>query len=166
MLTPLKLRGCHVLVQQRIAGVGLNIAWPYLSSAQKQSFKGQTRKIMLKLLTITDYDRSTPSYVVEDDDPCKHRGIQERERRILFDGQASDDLGLAHNDLNWSNIIVDDDVIVGVVDWEMAGWFGRDRPAKVHRQIRMPDHGTYSHVPGMTEERLADLLYWNDLYDF
>ncbi|KAI9827202.1 MAG: hypothetical protein M1832_005339 [Thelocarpon impressellum] len=149
-----KLRGCDVMIQQRVEGVGLNVAWPYLSAQQKAKFKEQVRGVVRKLLALRDPGRESKG------------GIQERERALLFDRYGEEELGFAHNDLNASNIIVRDDVVVGVLDWEMAGWFGREGPAEVHHQIRMPDRGTYAHAPKMTEERLADLLYWNDLYDF
>lgn len=56
------------------------------------------------------------------------------------------------------------DKIVGVIDWEMAGFFGWNRAAKVHRQIRSPRRENYAHL-NLDESFLADILYWNDLYD-
>lgn len=43
-----------------------------------------------------------------------------------------------HNDLTDSNLIVDNDKIIGVVDWEMAGFFGWKTAGEVHRRIRTP----------------------------
>jgi hypothetical protein len=159
-----------VLVQERIPGVGLNIAWQYVSQSQKLSFKHQAREILQKL-------RKTPgslefkfkpgprSYVVPDPDPIDHRGIQELERDILFAAHNDDpDCSFMHNDVSLSNIIVDDDKMVGLVDWEMAGFFGWRTAASVHVKIRMPKRENFSAL-SLSEEVLSDILFWNDLYD-
>jgi hypothetical protein len=39
------------------------------------------------------------------------------------------DFGLMHNDMQESNIIADKDRIVGVINWEMDGYFGWKRAA-------------------------------------
>jgi aminoglycoside phosphotransferase (APT) family kinase protein len=69
-----------------------------------------------------------------------------------------------HNDVSMSNIIVDHGRIVGVVDWEMAGFFGWETAAKVHMQIRTPKRENFASLD-LLEERLDDILFWNDLYD-
>ena len=69
-----------------------------------------------------------------------------------------------HNDLTLSNIIVDHDKIVAVVDWEMAGYFGWKVAGEVHVQIRTPKRENFAQLD-LPEELLADVLYWNDLFD-
>jgi aminoglycoside phosphotransferase len=69
-----------------------------------------------------------------------------------------------HNDVSLSNIIVDDDKMVGLVDWEMAGFFGWRTAASVHVKIRMPKRENFSAL-SLSEEVLSDILFWNDLYD-
>ncbi|KAF1837236.1 hypothetical protein BDW02DRAFT_519448 [Decorospora gaudefroyi] len=163
-----KINDRDVLVQERIPGVGLNIAWQYISQSQKQSFKHQVRDILQHLHTTipppAEFTRR--SYVVPDPDPVSHRGIQERERNILFatDNNTDPDLGFMHKDVSLSNCIVDHDRIVGLIDWEMAGFFGWETAAKVHAQIRTPQRENFAslHLP---EEMLADILFWDDLYD-
>lgn len=106
----------------------------------------------------------------------RNRNITELESALLFgsydqasgsslsDAQNKADCSLAHNDFNESNIIVSDDRIVGIVDWEMAGWFGWRRAGAVHSRCRAPKREDFSRLD-LGEERLADLTYWNDLYD-
>ena len=80
-----KIHGRYVLVQERIPGVGLNIAWQYISTEQKQNFKDQAREILRKLSKAEPPDSSTTrSYIVEDPDPKTHRGIQELEYNFIF----------------------------------------------------------------------------------
>ncbi|KAI0389994.1 kinase-like domain-containing protein [Xylariaceae sp. FL0594] len=161
-----KIDGRDVFVQERIPGVGLNVAWDYLSQLQKDSFKKEARRVLQKLRTVAPPDEmKEKSYVVEDPDPVKHRGIQELERDLLFGKLNSDsDLAFMHNDLTQSNIIVDKDRIVGVVDWEMAGFFGWATAAAVHTQIRSPRREYFAHLD-FSEERMKDMLFWNDLYE-
>ncbi|KAF8252632.1 hypothetical protein K440DRAFT_684722 [Wilcoxina mikolae CBS 423.85] len=106
---------------------------------------------------------SEPSHVNPDPDPVSHRGTQQPERELLFDGKDLD-LGLMHNDLQRSNIIVDKDKIVAVVDWEMAGYFGWKRAAAVYVQIRSPRREDYAHL-NLDKKFLDDILFWNDLYE-
>lgn len=155
-----------MFVQERIPGVGLNIAWQYLSQSQKTSFKQQAREILQKLrTTIPPAVISRRSYVVQDPDPVDHRGIQDLEREILFAEDNKDtDFSFTHNDFSLSNCIVDDDRIVGLIDWEMAGFFGWKTAAKVHVQIRMPKRENFASL-NLPETILSDILFWNDLYN-
>ncbi|KAF2688156.1 hypothetical protein K458DRAFT_467804 [Lentithecium fluviatile CBS 122367] len=43
VLDEVKINGRDVFVQERIPGIGLNVAWQYISQSQKSSFKQQTR---------------------------------------------------------------------------------------------------------------------------
>jgi COMPASS component SPP1 len=163
-----KINGRDVLVQERIPGVGLNIAWQYITSSQKASFKDQAREILRLLHTVkpsTAGAAQRRSYVVPDSDPVSHRGIQELERDIIFSGQNTDpDFGFMHNDFSLSNCIVDDDRIVGLVDWEMTGFLGWETAAAVHVQIRTPKRENFAALD-LPEEMLKDILFWNDLYE-
>ena len=152
--------GIDYLIQSRIEGVGLNVAWPYLSASQKQSFKSQTRHIVSALSTL----KGPLQYVFPDEDPVKNKGITPAEYQILFRGRAGDDkLGFNHNDLQPSNIIVKDDKIVGIIDWEMSGFFG-ERAAEVHRTMRCPGQEKFTHL-NLPKEKVQDLTFWNDLYN-
>ncbi|KAF5026428.1 hypothetical protein F66182_1493 [Fusarium sp. NRRL 66182] len=161
-----KINGRDVLVQERIAGVGLNIAWQYISSSQKQLFKDEARQILQSLSKVQPPPKTTTrSYVVEDMDSKVHRGIQELEYNILFGQDNCDsDLSLMHNDFTLSNCIVDNDKIVGLVDWEMAGYFGWKTAAQVHVKIRTPRKESFAAL-NLSEEVLSDILFWNDLYE-
>ncbi|KAI9827432.1 MAG: hypothetical protein M1819_006973 [Sarea resinae] len=160
-----KIHGQDVLIQSRIPGVILEVAWDYLSSEQKASFKGQSRQLLLQMNAIKS-PFSKPSYVEPDNDPVKHRHLRDLEYRLLFGPSESgldEDLGLMHNDFNPSNIIVRDDRIVGVIDWEMAGYFGWDRAGKVHSLARVPKKEDFSQLD-LSDDFLSNLVYWNDLY--
>lgn len=100
-----------------------------------------------------------------DPDPVEHRGIQTLEREIIFAEDNRDpDLSFMHNDFSLSNTIVDNDRIVGLVDWEMAGYFGWSTAAKVHIQIRSPKKENYTALK-LSKEILDDIMFWSDLYD-
>ncbi|KAF1920259.1 hypothetical protein BDU57DRAFT_508453 [Ampelomyces quisqualis] len=113
-----KVNGRDIFVQERIPGVGLNIAWQYISQSQKSAFKQQVREILQKLRTITSaVEISRRSYIIPDPDPVGHRGIQELEREIIFAADNTDsDLSFMHNDVSLSNCIVNNDRIVGLID--------------------------------------------------
>ena len=152
-----------VLIQERIEGVGLNVAWPYLTQDQKSSFKQQARQIVHALFTLT----GPPGYLFPDSSghTPHERGVTQQELGILFPAGVSDEdlLGFAHNDLQPSNIIVKDDKIVGIIDWEMAGFFG-ERAGEVHRTMRGPSRESVQHL-GLSEEKILDVTFWNDLYE-
>jgi len=143
-------------------GVGLNIAWQYLSLAQTSNFKSQARNILRHLQRLKS-PHPRPSYVVPDANPVEHRGVQELEQQLVFHSQQDTDLCFMHNDFSLSNTIVDNDRIVALVDWEMAGYIGWDTAAKVHVQIRTPKRENFAALD-LPEELLADILYWNNLY--
>lgn len=159
-------------MQERIPGVGLNVAWRYLSSAEKRSFKSQAREVLKALYTIkasSDAPNCGLGYVVPDPDPVTNRGIQALERDILFANKdaaaGTDDVyALLHNDLSQSNLIVDQGKIVAVVDWEMAGFFTWAIARDVHLRIRSPSRETYAHL-NLPRDVLEDIYFWNDLYD-
>lgn len=69
-----------------------------------------------------------------------------------------------HNDLTESNCIVNDGRIVGLIDWEMAGFFGWKAAGEVHRRIRTPQREHFVDA-NLSEEKLQDMMFWKDLYD-
>ena len=108
---------------------------------------------------------SRRTYIVPDPDPVQHRGIQEVEKDIIMvDNEEDTDLSFMHNDVSLSNCIVDNDKIVGLIDWEMAGFFGWKTAASIHVQIRTPKRENFAAL-NLPEEMLRDILFWNDLYD-
>ncbi|KAF2498662.1 hypothetical protein BU16DRAFT_579751 [Lophium mytilinum] len=161
-----KIKGRNVLVQERIPGVGLNVAWQYITQAQKASFKQQARDVLRLLASIQPPSpHASRSYVVPDADPVEHRGIQELERDIIFSDHNKDlDLSLMHNDFTTSNCIVHNDKLAGLVDWEMPGFLGRKTAGEVHREIRTPKRENFAQL-NLPKERLSDILFWNDLYE-
>lgn len=88
--------------------------------------------------------RQIRSHVVQDPNILRNGRINAREGEILFSsGNTDPDLAFMHNDFNESNVIVENDKIVGVIDWEMAGFFGWKTAAAVHRRIRTPQRGAF-----------------------
>lgn len=163
------MNGHQTLVQERLPGVTLNVAWPYLSQGQKEDFKEQARTILRQLHKIEPPETLVAgkrrSHVVQDPNIVARLGDDEVE--IMFsDVEGNDDqaMNFVHNDLSESNIIVDDDRIVGVIDWEMAGFFGWEIAGKVHSLIRTPQREHFANG-NLSEERLRDIMFWNDLYE-
>lgn len=165
-LHPLKLNGRQVLVQERLPGVGMNIAWPYLSQGQKESFIQQSREILRQLHDVKPTDgRHNRSHVVQDPNILRNGRINAREGEILFSsGNTDPDLAFMHNDFNESNVIVENDKIVGVIDWEMAGFFGWKTAGEVHRKIRTPQREHFANA-NLSEVKIQEIMHWNDLYD-
>ncbi|KFY47627.1 hypothetical protein V496_10526 [Pseudogymnoascus sp. VKM F-4515 (FW-2607)] len=159
-----KVNGRQVLVQERIPGVGMNVAWPYLSQGQKDSFKRQSREILRKLHTVKPTDgRQTRSHVVQDPNILSNGRIHALEGDILFANTNSDqDLAFMHNDFTESNCIVENDRIVGVIDWEMAGFLGWKKAGEVHRKGRTPQREHFAKA-NLTEAKLQKIMHWNDL---
>ena len=139
-----------MLIQERIPGVALAVAWPYLSQRQMDSFREQAREILRELHSIKPSDgRQVRSHVVPDPNIRDNGRIQPLECDILFsDNNEDSDMSFMHNDFSESNCIVDDDKIVGLIDWEMAGFFGWKTAGKVHHLARP-----------------HDTPFWEDLYD-
>ncbi|QPG95232.1 hypothetical protein C2857_007876 [Epichloe festucae Fl1] len=160
-----KINGRATLVQERLPGVCLNVAAPYLSEDQKKSFKLQAREILGQLRAIeAPSDRQARDHVVPDPDILTSGRLNPREADILFSANIDQDMSFMHNDFTPSNCIVNDDKIVGLIDWEMAGYFGWETAGEVHRKIRSPQREHYVRA-NLSEEKLQDMMWWNDLYD-
>jgi tRNA A-37 threonylcarbamoyl transferase component Bud32 len=73
-------------------------------------------------------------------------------------------MSFMHNDFTQSNCIVGNGTIVGLIDWEMAGFFGWKTAREVHLRIRTPQREHFANA-NLSDERLQDMMFWNDLYD-
>ena len=166
ILIPAQINGRQVLVQERLPGVTLGVAWPYLSQSQKESFKEQSREIIRQLHAIKPSNScQARSHVVRDPNIFSNGRINPLEREILFSDTNTDpDMSFMHNDFTQSNCIVDNDRIVGLIDWEMAGFFGWKTAGEVHRRIKTPQKEHFANIT-LSEERLRDIMFWNDLYE-
>lgn len=155
-----------MLIQERLPGVGLCVAWPYLSIEQRNSYKEQARKILHQLHSIKPPEKlQARSHVVPDPNILTNGRINPLEGEILFSGINHDsDMSFMHNDLTESNCIVNDGRIVGLIDWEMAGFFGWKAAGEVHRRIRTPQREHFVDA-NLSEEKLQDMMFWKDLYD-
>ncbi|KAJ5934877.1 kinase-like domain-containing protein [Penicillium verhagenii] len=158
----------QVLIQERLPGVGLCVAWPYLSRKQRNCFKEQARRILRQLHTIKptgNLKASARSHVVPDPNILSNDRINPLEGEIVFSATNHDtDMSFMHNDLTQSNCIVSNDAIVGLIDWEMAGFFGWKTAGEVHRRIRTPQREHFVNA-NLSEEKLQDMMFWNDLYE-
>ena len=153
-----------MLAQERLPGVALCVAWPYLPQSQKESFKEQARAILRQLHTIKP-DTQIRSHIVQDPNILSNGRINPLEGDILFsDSNTDPDMSFMHNDFTQSNCIVDNGKIVGLVDWEMAGFFGWKTAGEIHRSIRSPHRENFANA-NLTEEELQDIMFWNDLYE-
>ncbi|OOQ89622.1 hypothetical protein PEBR_07652 [Penicillium brasilianum] len=161
-----KINGRQVLIQERIPGVGLSVARPYLSKDQKMSYKEQARQILRQLHTIKPPEElQARSHVTPDPNILNNGRINPLEGDILFSGTNQDpDMSFMHNNFTTSNCIVDNGTVVGLIDWEMAGLFGWKTAGEVHRRIRTPQREHFVNA-NLGEEQLQDMMFWNDLYD-
>ncbi|CAL5872490.1 uncharacterized protein PFLUO_LOCUS6754 [Penicillium psychrofluorescens] len=161
-----KVNGRQVLVQERLPGVGLSVASPYLSRDQRKSYKEQARKILHQLHAIKPTEKlQARSHVVPDPNILSNGRINPLEGDILFaDTNYDPDMSFMHNDFTESNCIVDNGTVVGLIDWEMAGFFGWKTAGEVHRRIRTPQREHFVNA-NLREEQLQDMMFWGDLYD-
>lgn len=151
--------GKNVVVESRIPGVSLEVAWRYLTAEQIERLKMQCRHILLRLAA-TDASESGPSYVCRELNANPPSVAQTREREILLGPSGEkEQFCFTHNDMTRSNIIVRDDQVVGLLGWRQSGFFGFERTAMVHRQFRIPEP---AFISGSQEEKSCS---WDDLYD-
>lgn len=91
--------------------------------------------------------------------------INPLEGEIIFSETNLDpDMSFMHNDFTESNCIVDNGTVVGLIDWEMAGFFGWKTAGEVHRRIRTPQREHFVNA-NLSEDRLREMMFWKDLYD-
>jgi hypothetical protein len=115
-------------------------------------FKEQARAVLRCLTKIKpppQFVDGPRSYVVPAPDPVQSQRIRQQEADILFSKDRIDpDRSFMHNDFTESNCIVNDGKIVGLVDWEMAGFFGWRTARDVHVNIRTPQRESYAQFEG------------------
>lgn len=152
----------NIVVETRIPGVSLEVAWNYLTTSEKNSFKAQCRRILQRLTAIDDHF-VTPSYAFEGLNGVPQPDVADVEQDILFAPRDEDEvLCLTHNDMVRSNIIVDNGQVVAITGWRRSGYFGHERAKKIHRLLRIPER---SHIFSSGERSTQDQA-WADLYDF
>lgn len=155
------IEGKNVTVESRIPGVSLEVAWRYLTAEQRAGFKQQCRNILQRLGNAGS-SPDGPSYVCRGLNSQLQPEIQQLERDILFsEKDEGEDSCLVHNDMVRSNIIVNDDRIVGILGWRQSGYFGHKRAGAVHRQLRTPER---TYIKGHGNEP-GEENAWADLYD-
>jgi COMPASS component SPP1 len=153
--------GNNVVVETRIPGVSLEVAWNYLSESLKQDFKRQCQRVLQRLATVDEFPLA-PSYMCRDLNTIAQPDVPDVERDILFAPREGDEeLCFVHNDMVRPNIIVDDDRVVGILGWRQSGFFGHDRAQRIHRLLRIPER---SHIFASGERSTHDQA-WADLYD-
>ncbi|KAI4860806.1 hypothetical protein F4820DRAFT_452550 [Hypoxylon rubiginosum] len=166
-----KIDGRQVLVQERVPGESLNVACWKIDDGQLRVFKQQARDILRALRDVTTRDGRivrARDYVVRDPNILTNGRIQPLEADILFSKDNDDpDMGFMHNDFTMANCIVKNDKIVGLINWEMAGFFGWKAAGQVHHRIRSPQRESFADSP-ISESMLSGpgFLGWNDLYDY
>ncbi|KAB8216653.1 hypothetical protein BDV33DRAFT_151139 [Aspergillus novoparasiticus] len=150
--------GKNVTVESRIPGVSLEVAWRYLSTEQINKFKQECRQILEHMASI-DPAPDSPSYVCSGLNSQLPPEIQEMEKDVLFQEKMEDEiLCLVHNNMTPSNIIVNDDRVVGIIGWRHSGYFGFRRANTIHRRFRMPTWSSLEAAGGNVEA-------WADIYE-
>ncbi|KAG0159454.1 hypothetical protein PDIDSM_6976 [Penicillium digitatum] len=154
------IEGRNVTIESRIAGVSLEVAWRYLDAEQIEVFKNQCRQI-IQLLGTIESPKDEPSYMCRELNFQIPPSVETRERDILFTEKGKEEeLSLTHNNLTPSNVIVQDNRVVGIAGWRQCGYFGTVRAKKVHRLFR--DLGPASEE-GMASSETS--VTWTDLYN-
>lgn len=156
-----KIRGHDVLIQSRIPGEPLDSIWTQLSTQQKEVYKQQARDIILKLRQITPDTLKYPRYFVTSSEKDSQRKLSPEEVHSLSPTDTCEDLGVAHNDMVMSNIIVNNDRIVGLIGWSNAGYFNWRTVSKIHAKVRCLDSQTNVPIPEYFESEVQ----WHDLYE-
>ncbi|EGD97153.1 hypothetical protein TESG_04567 [Trichophyton tonsurans CBS 112818] len=87
--------------------------------------------------------------------------LSAEEVHSLSPTDTCEDLGVAHNDMVMSNIIVNDDRIVGLIGWSNAGYFNWRTVSRIHAKVRCVDSKTNAPIPEYHESRVP----WHDLYE-
>ncbi|KAK2743669.1 hypothetical protein FQN57_004778 [Myotisia sp. PD_48] len=149
-----KIRDRDLMVQSRIPGISLEVAWPNLTTEQKISFKEQARDIIKRSFRARPEDTTRPQ-------PFIPRSLEKSfvpPVKDLLD-ILDTDLVIAHNDMVPSNIIIDGGKIVGLVGWSDAGYFSLKAVSELHRNVRCKGRKT-------SDISLFDPdVPWHDLYD-
>ncbi|OQE47350.1 hypothetical protein PENCOP_c001G04426 [Penicillium coprophilum] len=154
------IEGRNVTIESRIAGVSLEVAWRYLDTEQVELLKNQCRQILQRLRAI-DSLPDEPSYVCRELNSHIPPSVETRERDILFtDKTNEEELCLTHNNFIPSNIIVQDNRVVGLAGWRQCGYFGTARAKKVHQLFRDLEPAPQNGVAGSEE-----CATWTNLYD-
>lgn len=156
--------GNPVLVVERVEGVDLDLCWGFLSEAQKRGFKEQMRAFVREMRSIPEGLSRGLQGELERGGMlrCTH-DAEEYEKLMGAEAVRKGDWVFMHNDLNRGNIIVKDDRVVAVVDWELAGRFSFEGVRWVHEHLRPPRRREYDRDE-MTAEEWDDLFSWEDLY--
>lgn len=63
-------------------------------------------------------------HIVPDPNILTNGRINPLEGDIMFSANENPDMSFMHNDFTQSNCIVNNDMIVGLIDWEMSGFIG------------------------------------------
>ncbi|KAL2813139.1 hypothetical protein BJX63DRAFT_232045 [Aspergillus granulosus] len=152
--------GKNVTVEARIPGVSLDVAWKYLTTEQVETLKQQTRRVLERLSAIDTPPRQ-PSYLCSKLNPQDPSDIEGLEQKTLFkEAEAAESLSFVHNNMLLSNVIVNNDQVVGLTGWRKSGYFGFQRASKLHRGIRVPQIASIKELGASLE----DLDAWDDLY--
>lgn len=146
-------RGASFIVMSHIKGQMAGYQWPARTEESKARILEQLRAMIMELrsvplpegtrvASIDDgpfYDCRLPSRLywgpyatvrefhealvdnIDWDSDCSQ--VPELAELLAFYRQAEDKLVLTHGDLSSFNILVRGDRVVGIVDWETAGWF-------------------------------------------
>ncbi|KAI3576079.1 serine/threonine protein kinase [Fusarium oxysporum f. sp. albedinis] len=116
------------IVMQRIRGTSLAEAWKTLSAADLSNIFAQLRRMFQVLRALVPPDGVGVQSCLGDLDPDNHPDRVEdqvwkeiKEMVIKQDGLWPQP-EFTHGDLNPFNILVRGDQVVGIIDWEFAGW--------------------------------------------
>ncbi|KAK2756212.1 hypothetical protein FQN54_005620 [Arachnomyces sp. PD_36] len=141
--------GVTYILMERIKGVSVGKIWASISAGEKESLRSQLRRLLADLRSLTP---SRPGHIGDvnylklyDDriysagfgpftssrdfhrflrhDVVKPVKDVELDQLITNHEKQEYKTCFTHGDLSSSNILVRDGCVVGIIDWEMAGWY-------------------------------------------
>lgn len=141
--------GVTYILMERIKGVSIGKVWTSLSAQEKDSLRSQLRRFLADLRSLPPAQPGRIGDVnyleLYDDRICSggfgpftnsrdfhqflRHGVVKPVKNTELDQLISDHEKLeyetcfTHGDLSSLNILVRDGCVVGIIDWEMAGWY-------------------------------------------
>lgn len=126
------------LVMERVPGTTLETAWPTLSTAERESIADQvvafiselrnlqSPVIQAALLNRKPFQPGLKNAIDLNRERLKASASNLRiaayirDKSAALDGQTN---VFTHGDLDWSNIMIADKQVSGIIDWELSGYF-------------------------------------------
>ncbi|KAK4203286.1 hypothetical protein QBC40DRAFT_317928 [Triangularia verruculosa] len=137
-----KINGRQVLVRERLPGHAADSMLHRVTKEKLTALGERAEEIGRTLNSIKPDDGKTRNHLVADPNILTNGRMDPQEVELIFSDTNTDpDLGFMHNDWVLSNFIIDSPEnaqIVGIIDWEDAGWFGWETAKQLQSLVKHP----------------------------